>query len=521
MKRLFSTTCIPDGAGTKNSPFLRRFAQEEDGNVTILSLFFIAIMILLAGISWDLNSHEYHRVKVQGTADRAVLAAADLDQTDPKAVVDDYFETVGYPDLITNVNPTTGLNFRTVSVSVEGTVSASTIRGNYDGEVFEGGRARFDAEQRAAARIEANRPEDAGLSDADILEAELASARTTEENAIMLRAFAEAEERVTNVEISMVLDISGSMGLNDKMANLREAANNFVDTVITPQTEDLVSISIVPYSEDVSAGAPLMNQFNVNQVHNFSHCIDFEDSDFDTTRISRTTSYDQVQHYFWANSETNNLTNPVCLFGEHESIRTFSQDTDALKTQINGLVPRGNTSIHLGMKWAAALLDPDFQQINANLAALNHSDPAFVTRPAAFDDPTTLKTVILMTDGLNTHSRRIRPFAYSNSSHYEHWNKNNFDWWLNNNVHPSQHNQWSKFKYWTVKANGLLDNICDAAKDQNIVIWSIGFEVTDASADIMRNCASSPSHFFRVEGVQINEAFSAIARQIHQLRLTQ
>ena len=67
----------------------------------------------------------------------------------------------------------------------------------------------------------------------------------------------------------------------------------------------------------------------------------------------------------------------------------------------------------------------------------------------------------------------------------------------------------------------MLDRICDAAKAQGIVVWSVGFEVTDYSAGIMQNCASTPSHFFRVEGIEIADAFEAIAKQINQLRLTQ
>ena len=66
-----------------------------------------------------------------------------------------------------------------------------------------------------------------------------------------------------------------------------------------------------------------------------------------------------------------------------------------------------------------------------------------------------------------------------------------------------------------------MDNICSAAKDEGIVIWTIGFEVNDTGADVMKKCASSPSHFFRVEGVELTDAFSAIASQINQLRLTQ
>ena len=67
----------------------------------------------------------------------------------------------------------------------------------------------------------------------------------------------------------------------------------------------------------------------------------------------------------------------------------------------------------------------------------------------------------------------------------------------------------------------MLGNICDAAKDQGIVVWSIGFEVTNHSAGVMEDCASSASHFFRVEGVEISDAFESIAKQINQLRLTQ
>jgi hypothetical protein len=53
------------------------------------------------------------------------------------------------------------------------------------------------------------------------------------------------------------------------------------------------------------------------------------------------------------------------------------------------------------------------------------------------------------------------------------------------------------------------------------VIWTVGFEVTDTGDTVMRNCASSPAHFFDVNGVEITAAFQSIARQINQLKLTQ
>jgi len=453
--------------------------RKEEGNVTLFSIVVIGTLVMLAGISYDLKASEMQRVKIQNVADRAVLAAADLDQQRlPAEVVRDYFTKAGIPHLANEITVTEGLNFRTVSVNSSGTYTPFFMQ-------------RF-----------------LGI------------------NSLPIRSLAEAEERINNVEISMVLDISGSMSWNNKMANLRNAANTFVDTVINDSTEDLVSISIVPYAEHVSSGEAIMDELNVSQRHNFSHCIEFDEADFGVTTLAVNANgmpkrYEQAQHFFWGNTNSNDRSNPVCRFGNQDDIEAFSQNTVALKNKIGRLQPNGNTSIFLGMKWAAGLLDPSFQPVNARLAQRNVTDPVFADRPAAFTDRETLKTVILMTDGQNTSSKRINPLVYQNASHYAHWNSNSFDWWVNRNVNWNERNLWSMPKYWPDYGDSLLNTICTAAKEKNIVIWSIGFEVTDYSAGVMRNCASSPSHFFRVEGVEITEAFSAIARQINQLRLTQ
>lgn len=747
MKRLFSTTCIPADAELAKRTYLSRFVRDENGNVTLLSIILIATGAVLSGIAWDLNSFEYRRVALQQIADRAVLAAADLDQTlPPEEVVRDYFAKAGYADVVSSVNVDEGLNFRTVSVDVHGLISAQSVRGSYSGETTFGGNASIDAPIAARQRFNQNRSLDSGMTYDQILEdvierdftrggvtpeesdriaelrillrdsvntgsnnlgesnfeqqevARLLAAQTgtstlheyvtdearaiaatltqadaralvdlqTEmaehladrtgnmagytdnydatpdqrslldatgqrrleeidqliaalseaepdipeeladisalvgqdivnrlaENAALLRdagvrreltaqdilndltaqenmahaynvltadgfdavneairddqwkvsqrengnylemrAFSEAEERVNNVEISLVLDISGSMGdpsvsvtdgdSTTKMHNLRDAARTFVDAVINDSTEDLVSISLIPYSEHVSAGPAIMDEFNVNRTHNYSHCIEFSDADFNTTEMGPSAAFDQVQHFYWGTTSWNRRTNSVCPTGQYEDVVAFSQDTWELKNQIGQLVPRGSTSIFTGMKWAAGLLDPSFQPINQNLAAGGHSDAVFANRPVAFDDRETLKTVILMTDGQNHYSKRINPSVYANSSHWAHWNNNSFDWWVNRNVYSSQRQYWSSPKYWPEFGDQLLSSVCDAAKQNNIVIWSIGFEVTAHSANVMRDCASSPSHYFGVEGVEIKEAFTAIARQINQLRLTQ
>jgi hypothetical protein len=70
-------------------------------------------------------------------------------------------------------------------------------------------------------------------------------------------------------------------------------------------------------------------------------------------------------------------------------------------------------------------------------------------------------------------------------------------------------------------ADSRLSTLCDEARDQGVTVYAISFEAPERGIDAMSDCASSPSHFFDVDGVEITDAFSAIARTINQLRLTQ
>lgn len=63
--------------------------------------------------------------------------------------------------------------------------------------------------------------------------------------------------------------------------------------------------------------------------------------------------------------------------------------------------------------------------------------------------------------------------------------------------------------------------ICRITKNQGVIVYSVGFEAPSAGIKVLEDCASSPAHFFDVEGLEISEAFSSIATSIRQLRLTQ
>ncbi|MFZ3584055.1 hypothetical protein ACOI1H_18080, partial [Loktanella sp. DJP18] len=80
-----------------------------------------------------------------------------------------------------------------------------------------------------------------------------------------------------------------------RIDKLRTAAVKFIDALLKPEFRDRISVSLVPYSEQVNIGPQLFNLLNVNQTHNFSHCIEFPSSTFQTTTFNTNLTYDQTQ----------------------------------------------------------------------------------------------------------------------------------------------------------------------------------------------------------------------------------
>ncbi|WP_323763274.1 TadE/TadG family type IV pilus assembly protein [Marinovum sp.] len=202
------------GFAIRPASFVRRFRKDEAGNATIVCVYLSLAILLTTGAAIDVMRYEAIRTKMQHVLDRAVLAAADLDQqADPSGVALDYVSTAGVSGALTSVVVDDGLNYRTVSAT--GTTSVQTL----------------------FMRM-------AGI---DTLSAPAAST---------------AEEKIANVEISLVLGISGSMRLNNRLENLKPAAKAFVDKVMTSETNGVTTLNLVPYAGQVNPGKEMFDYFN-------------------------------------------------------------------------------------------------------------------------------------------------------------------------------------------------------------------------------------------------------------------
>ena len=461
--------------------WLRARLAAEDGSVLSFALILLIVMLMVGGMAVDVMRYENTRAELQSTLDRAVLAAASLDNTlDPRDVVNSYFAKSGLEGYRLSVDVSQGLNFKTVKATASAPMPSMFLN-----------------------MLGINR--------------------------LKVQAKGGAEERINKVEISLVLDISGSMQ-GRKLELLKDAAKDFVDSLLTEQSRDMVSITLVPYSGQVNAGKMLFDAFNVTKSHDYSYCIEFDSDEFGDAALDFTRARKQVQHFEYSSYSYSPIRRPVCPAGAQDhpgegggnekfAITAFEQDADRLKDRIDELEAISSTGTQYGVKWGLGLLDPSARDVVKKLARNGKADPAFIGRPLAWDDPEALKVLIVMSDGENTDQYRISDWAYDSPEEITLWNDNTLWSYLYYNVwYP----YWGYFYHRIVRASQAdadMLKACSAAKEKGAVVFTIGFETTAHSADVLEQCATSPAHYYDVDGIEISEAFSAIAATVQKLKL--
>lgn len=360
------------------------FFRNEDGSLIIFSLMMFVLMLIIAGMSLDIERFETARTKLQATADAAALAAASLTQEEtPQNIVDDFFEKAEMDRFLEDVHVVSALNSNVVTVEAD--VNVPTHFFNMLGM------------HNLGTQVESI-----------------------------------AAEAVGDVEISLVLDVSGSMYWDSKLENLKDAAEDFLDSIYAASAAGSVSVSIVPYSTQVSAGDGILDYFtDREESHEHSHCLNFDSGDFDTITLDPASNVEQALHFDPYTDEhdsfsaTHDLWYQVCPDDSWKDIMVFSEDTTALKNYVNAFQATNWTSIELGMKWGAALLDPAFQPVISGMVASGDVSSNFDGRPLSFEEGEGLKVIVVMTDGENTeHYEMEDPYRSGDSFVWVYFDNN-------------------------------------------------------------------------------------------------
>ncbi|MGV3634592.1 MAG: vWA domain-containing protein [Pseudorhodoplanes sp.] len=283
------------------------------------------------------------------------------------------------------------------------------------------------------------------------------------------------------LNLALALDNTGSMSSNGKMAALKTAAHNLLNTLeAAAKKPDDIKVSIIPFATDV----------NVGKSYKDESWIDWQQWE-DANGTCSTTSYktrtacvgagrtwtvasrDTWNGCVWDRDQNFDVQNTApgasqaTKFRAHQAsncptaMLPLTNDWTSLHAKVDAMTPAGNTNVSIGMAWAWQTISA-VEPMNAPSAA-----------------PDLDKVIVLLTDGQNTQNR----FTSSTSS-----------------------------------IDSRTEKVCTNAKADNIKVYTV--RVIDGNATLLRNCATKPDWFYDVdEAQQLNSVFASIAQNLANLRI--
>ncbi|WP_027518432.1 pilus assembly protein [Bradyrhizobium sp. WSM1417] len=280
---------------------------------------------------------------------------------------------------------------------------------------------------------------------------------------------------LVRMRVALVLDNTGSMADDGKMAAMQTAAKSLVDQ-LSPlaKTDGDVYISIVPFAKDVNVGASNHSKYWVDfsdwdaargtrfANHNtWTGCVVDRDQDYDTKNTTPTSGNAGTQfpaeQYSYCDPGSSSYLQPIM---------PLSYDWSSLKRRIDAMKPTGNTNQGIGLAWG--------------WMTLSTGDP--MNAPAKDTNYTYKDAIVLLSDGLNTQNR-----WYSNA--------------------------------WQIDAR--QKKLCDNAKAANITIYTVQVNTgSDPTSSVLQYCASGTDKFYLVtKADQTVSVFKDIGTSLSKLRV--
>ncbi len=271
------------------------------------------------------------------------------------------------------------------------------------------------------------------------------------------------------IELAMVLDITGSMCQPcSKIDGLKAAAREAVANLINPSVpHGYTRVALLPYSASVNAGAYAAS---VSGGASTDGCV-----------VERNGAHTDDDHEATGSHElgvSNNTNNPKYSC-PGSTILPLSADRATLESRIDALTTNGWTAGHIGLAWGWYALSERWKTFWPTDSRPRDADPNVV------------KVVLLMTDGeFNTS---YLPGGGFNSTDVNQQN--------------SSANQ--------------AKRLCTNMKSENVIVYSVAFQAPPAAETLLRDCATSSSHYFPASSnAELFAAFRTISERLAALRLS-
>jgi Flp pilus assembly protein TadG len=341
--------------------------------------------------------------------------------------------------------------------------------------------------------------------------------------------------RENELEVVMVLDNSGSMSSSGKLQDMKDAAKTLVDLLMGLEEEtEKVRIALVPFTAavnlDVADNTPWLDRSNPASLNHqyldlapgesafdvldvmaggaparWGGCVRSRANPFDITdappdTLNRETLFSAYFNPFKNDGSykskkadyidiSSNEQNKNCPASPIQPLINRKSDIDSA---IDSMTANGNTNIAEALAWGWRVLSPA---------------PPF-TEGAPYSSETAIKVIILLTDGEN---------AVSGSTTFSSYG---FGGGNNPQLGPSVDYTLD------LKTNQVCTNIKEDkdgdSSDEDILIYTIAFDVSGPLLSLMRDCATNPDLFFDTPSAfELRAAFQKIASSLNQLRVLQ
>lgn len=314
---------------------------------------------------------------------------------------------------------------------------------------------------------------------------------------------AEVTRSGNNIEVSLVLDTTGSMK-GARIAGLKSAAKEFINSVVwDKQTLFYSKAAIIPYSMGVNVGAladtvrgpvasgtcstpgcqffRFKNQFRNNKAFAASTCV--------SERIGSEAYTDASALTYPVGYNYPSPNNP-CLSYE---IIPLTSDKAKLSAAIDGMDGSGSTASQVGVAWGWYVLSRDFGVWSGE------------NQPTAYGEKNVKKISVIMTDG-EFNSSYCNGVIAKSSTVGSGADEDKIDCTAPNGSAIEQ-----------------VQKLCDAMKKKGIEIYTVGFDIEklEVVKQTLTNCASSPkSAYLAATSDQLSAVFRDIGRKVTGMRLS-
>ncbi len=406
--------------------------RDDQGTIAILFGLTAFAMTMTVGLAIDGARYYSTSNRVKATLDAAALAAGQMLDDESYTDADIQARAAGY------------FNAHWPQAAQSGLAMASPVT-TVD-------RAKFEVSVALNANLQTTFGQIAGINQFDMSRVSTVSYRTKK------------------IELALVLDTTGSMCMPcSKLDAVKAAANDVVDSMLDgTHPPGTMKIAIAPFAASVNAG-PYASA--VSGGSSTDGCVVERSggSAFTDDQASGGARLN-VQSNMPANS---NYSCP------NESVLPLSEDNPTLKSQIAGMTANGGTAGHLGTAWGWYLVSPNWASMFPK-----------ASRPRKYTDLSTIKSVLIMTDG-EYNTSYLTPGQ--------------------NSTDPAV----------TGSSSYQAMQLCNNMKAQGIQVWTVAFQSSTKSEAFLRNCATDSAHFFSAANeADLKAAFHNVANQLSALRIS-